>query len=153
MITKIDLKAEFGKLTMLQGRTPEMTAADRQGSFGTLASYRDGGLFAAKFAGEGAWERHPKGDELVQILDGETKFHIITEDGPQTYELTAGTVVIVPQGAWHRFESPGGVTLMTATPQPTEHMKVTIDDPRTIEQREGDTSVTEDLRKLAPAGR
>jgi hypothetical protein len=29
MITILDLKAELGKLTMLRGRTPQMTEADR----------------------------------------------------------------------------------------------------------------------------
>jgi hypothetical protein len=38
----------------------------------------------------------------------------------------------VPQGMWHRFESAGGVTLMTATPQPTDHPTVDVEDPRTI---------------------
>jgi hypothetical protein len=38
----------------------------------------------------------------------------------------------VPQGAWHRFESSEGVTLMTATPKPTEHLTVDVADPRTL---------------------
>jgi hypothetical protein len=44
-------------------------------------------------------------------------------------------VAIVPQGVWHRFEAPDGVSLMTATPQPTEHLTVAVDDPRTLEGR------------------
>jgi hypothetical protein len=39
----------------------------------------------------------------------------------------------VPQGAWHRFESPDGVTLMTATPKPTEHLTVDVADPRALD--------------------
>jgi hypothetical protein len=35
-----------------------------------LAPFRDGNIFSAKFAGDGTWERHPNGDELVQIVDG-----------------------------------------------------------------------------------
>jgi hypothetical protein len=42
-------------------------------------------------------------------------------------------VEIVPQGAWHRFEAPDRVSLMTTTPQPTQHLTVAIDDPRTLE--------------------
>ena len=42
-------------------------------------------------------------------------------------------LVVVPQGAWHRFESPEGVCLMTATPKPTEHLTVDVADPRTLE--------------------
>ena len=46
------------------------------------------------------------GDEIVQIVDGAVIFHIMTDDGPQSYPLKAGMVVIVPQGVWHRFEAP-----------------------------------------------
>ena len=135
MLTIIDLKAQFAKLNMLHGRKPEMTEADRKGSgaFATLAPFRDGNIFSAKFAGDGAWERHPNGDELVQVVDGSTTLHIMTEDGPQSHLLSAGMVVIVPQGAWHRFHSPDGVSLMTATPKPTEHLTVDIEDPRTLQ--------------------
>ncbi len=132
MITIIDLKAELAKLTMLRGRTPEMPAAARKGAFATLAPYRDGAIFTAKFAGQAAWERHPNGDEIVQIVDGATTLHLMAEDGPQSFTLSAGMVAIVPQGTWHRFESPDGVSLMTATPQPTEHLTVAVDDPRTL---------------------
>jgi hypothetical protein len=31
---------------------------------------------------------------------------------------------------WHRYRSTGGVTLMTATPLPTDHVRLDIDDPR-----------------------
>ncbi len=86
-----------------------------------------------KFSGEGPWERHPNGDEIVQVVDGATTFHIMTDDGPQSYALKAGMVVIVPQGKWHRFEAPDGVSLMTTTPQPTQHLTFAIDDPRTLD--------------------
>ena len=133
MITVIDINAEFGKLRTLRGRTPETPEAEREGAFAKLAPYRDGGMFAAKFAGESAWERHPNGDEIVQIVEGATIVHLMTADGPQSVALKAGMVIIVPQNTWHRFEAPDGVSLVTATPQPTEHLTVTIDDPRTLE--------------------
>jgi len=134
MLTILDLKAEFSKLKLLRGRRPEMTESDRKGSggFATLAPFRDGNIFSAKFAGEGAWERHPNGDELVQIVDGSTTLHLMTDEGLQSFALGAGMMVIVPQGTWHRFVSPDGVTLMTATPKPTEHLTVDVEDPRTL---------------------
>jgi len=134
MITIVDVKAELGKLTMLRGRRPEMTEADRKGTnaFATLTPFRDGNIFSAKFSGNGAWERHPNGDELVQVVEGETKFHIMTDAGKETHTLKAGMLVIVPQGLWHRFEAPDGVCLMTATPKPTEHLTVDVEDPRTL---------------------
>jgi quercetin dioxygenase-like cupin family protein len=134
MITILDLNAEFAKLKMLRGRTPETTPREREGAFARLAPYRDGAIFTAKFAGEGAWERHPNGDEIVQIVDGATTLHLMTAEGPQSLSLKAGMVAIVPQNTWHRFEAPDGVSLMTATPQPTEHLTVTVDDPRTLDK-------------------
>ena len=133
MLTILDLDAEFGKLRMLKGRTPEMPAAEREGAFARLAPYRDGAIFTAKFAGDGAWERHPNGDEIVQIVDGSTVLHVMTDAGPQSFALKKGMMAIVPQGTWHRFEAPEGVSLMTATPQPTQHLTVAVDDPRTLE--------------------
>jgi mannose-6-phosphate isomerase-like protein (cupin superfamily) len=133
MVTVIDLTADLAKLTMLHGRTPQTTSADRAGSSAQVAPYRDGALFTSKFSGKGAWERHPQGDELVHILDGSATLEIVTKDGPpQSFSIRAGTVAIVPQGAWHRFLSTEGVTLMTATPQPTDHIRVDVDDPRSV---------------------
>ena len=134
MITIVDLKAELGKLAMLHGRRPETTEAERKasGAFATLTPFRDGNIFSAKFTGDGAWERHPNSDELVQIVDGSTTLRIMTEDGLQSHALRAGMVAIVPQGMWHRFESADGVTLITATPKPTEHLTVDVADPRTL---------------------
>jgi quercetin dioxygenase-like cupin family protein len=130
MIATLDLKAEFAKLTMLKGRTPTSSEAERKGAFARLAPYRDGAIFAAKFAGTSAWERHPQGDEIVQIVDGATTLHLMTAEGRQSLALSAGMVVIVPQDMWHQFEAPDGVCLTTTTPQPTEHLQVDVEDPQ-----------------------
>ena len=131
MTTIIDLTAELANMTMLHGRTPQTTSADRVGSSALLGPYRDGTLFAGKFSGKGAWERHRQGDELVHILDGSTTLDIATGEEPiRSLSLRAGMIAIVPKGAWHRFRSPEGVTLMTATPLPTDHIRVDVDDPR-----------------------
>src|ERR1700761_8652584 len=128
MTTVIDLTAELAKLTMLEGRTPQSTGADRAGTAAQLAPYGNGSLFTGKFSGTGAWERHLKGDELVHILDGSATLDIVTDDGPpQSLLMRAGVLAVVPQGAWHRFRSPEGVTLMTATPLPTDHVRLDID--------------------------
>jgi mannose-6-phosphate isomerase-like protein (cupin superfamily) len=132
MVTIVDVRSEMAKLTMLRGRTPTMPAAARAGSAVRLADYRDGSIFASKFAGRGDWERHPEGEEIVQIVDGSAVLHLVTEEGPQSVTLAAGTLAIVPQGAWHRFECPEGVTLLTVTPQPSEHVREDVADPRSI---------------------
>jgi quercetin dioxygenase-like cupin family protein len=130
----IDLNAELAKLTMFRGRTPQSTMADRKGSGTRLAAYRDGVLFATKFAGKGHWERHPTGDELIYVLDGTGTLEIVGEDGSQFFALRAGMIAVNPQGAWHRFHSAEGVTVMFATPNPSEHINLDVDDPRAVER-------------------
>ena len=133
MLTITDLNAELAKLSLLRGRTPQTTAAEREENHALtrLAPYRDGTIFIAKFAGSGVWERHPKGDEIVQIFDGTATLHIVSDGRPEAFTLSAGAFVVIPQGAWHRFESVGGVSLMTATPQPSDF--ATVDDPSLLE--------------------
>ena len=132
--SSIDLNTELAKLTMFRGRTPQSTMADRKGSAARLASYRDGALTAAKFAGKGHWESHLAGDELIHILDGTATLEIVCDDGPpKSFALRAGMLAVNPQGAWHRFHSSEGVTLMTATPSPSEVIELDVEDPRMVE--------------------
>jgi mannose-6-phosphate isomerase-like protein (cupin superfamily) len=130
MATAFDLKAEFAKLKMLQGRSAHTTRDQQTESSAELATYRDGSIFTTKFTGSSTWERHPNGDEYVQIQDGTTTFDLETATGIETLELAAGMMIVVPKGAWHRFRSPGGVSLLTITPLPTEHVRTETDDPR-----------------------
>jgi len=132
----VDLSAELAKLTMFRGRTPQSTMADRRGSGARLAPYRDGALLATKFAGKGHWESHFAGDELIHILDGTATLEIVCDDGPpRSLVLRAGMMAVNPQGAWHRFHSSEGVTLMTATPSPSEIIELDVDDPRTVHRK------------------
>jgi mannose-6-phosphate isomerase-like protein (cupin superfamily) len=123
----VDLDTELAKLTMFRGRTPQSTMAERKGSAARLASYRDGGLSITKFAGKGHWEAHLAGDELIHVLDGAATLEILGEDGPQSFALRAGMIAVNPQGAWHRFQSSEGVTLMAATPFPSEVIELDVD--------------------------
>ena len=56
----------------------------------------------------------------VHILDGTATLEIVGEDGPQSFALRAGTIAVIPQGAWHRLHSAEGATQMTVTPFPGE---------------------------------
>jgi mannose-6-phosphate isomerase-like protein (cupin superfamily) len=129
LVAVLDLDAELARLTRF-ARTPTSPEADRRKGLGQLAPYRDGAIFASKFSGTGGWERHPNGDEIVHIVEGSTLLRLLPEEGPQTLELRAGMMVIVPKGMWHRFESATGVTLMSITPLPTDHPPVDVADPR-----------------------
>ena len=57
---------------------------------------------------------------------------IIVDGKLETHALSAGMTIVVPQGAWHRFHAPDGVSIITATPRPTEHLTVDVEDPRTL---------------------
>ena len=127
MVKAVDIKAALASLPVLRGRTPRTSNEEASKSFATLAPFGVGGVFAGSFEGTSEWERHSKGDELVHVLEGEATLTLLTDDGPQKMTLKAGMLTVVPQGCWHRFHAPHGVTLMTVTPQPTDHS--TAEDP------------------------
>ena len=126
----IDLNAEFAKLKMFRGRTPQTTFAERKGSAALLAPYRDGFLLVSRYAGTTHWETHPA-DELVYIVDGTETLDIIEGDRPQSYTLGAGMMAIVRPGVWHRFHSADGATSFNVT-LPSEHVDLDVDDPRQV---------------------
>jgi mannose-6-phosphate isomerase-like protein (cupin superfamily) len=70
----------------------------------------------------------------------------MTDKGLETHELHAGMLAVVPQNTWHRFRAPNGVSIVTATPKPTEHLTVDIDDPRTLTEAERTGSTEEKWR-------
>ena len=120
MIKAVKIEEALAKLPVLRNRGPETSDEEADAAFAILAPFRDGALFAGSFQGESPWERHSKGDEIVQVLAGATRLTILTDDGPQVLEMSAGMLTVVPQGCWHRFNAPEGVTVLTATPRPTD---------------------------------
>ena len=108
-------------LETFHGRRPDTPVSDLNNTFATLAQTDKVGVYAGSFDGESAWERHRNGDELVNVLRGQTHLTILTDDGPTELDMKAGMVTIVPQGCWHKFRAPGGVTVMTMTAGPTDH--------------------------------
>jgi mannose-6-phosphate isomerase-like protein (cupin superfamily) len=129
MVKAVDIRAALQPLQVWHGRKPRGGDAEPGGNyFATLAAYRDGAIFAGSFDGDSEWERHANGDEVVHVLAGETELTVITAEGPQVLRLAEGMLTVVPRGCWHRFHAPKGVTVLTVTPQPTEHS--TAEDPR-----------------------
>ena len=47
------------------------------------------------------WEKHPNGDEVVVVLQGEATFILEQDSGQQEIPLVAGNYVVVPQNTWH----------------------------------------------------
>lgn len=128
MVKAVSVTEELAKMKPLRNRTAQTSPEEEDGVFARLGVLGDAEMFAGSFDGESPWERHPNGDELVQVFAGETKLTILSDDGEDVLHLSAGMLTVVPQGRWHRFHAPDGVSLMTATPLPTEHSDA--DDPR-----------------------
>ena len=101
--------------------------------FVKLAAFNRGGLFVGRFTGRAPWERHTRGDELVQVLDGEVDLTVMTASRPVQVTLRAGGVFVVPRGLWHRQHARTEVTLLSATPTPTDISFA--DDPRSRKRR------------------
>ncbi len=130
MVKAIDIQAALSTRPILHGRGAE-TEVDAADAFAKLTRFRDGAIFVGSFSGESPWERHGNGDELVHVLAGAAALTILTDGAPETLQLRAGMIAVVPQGLWHRFQVPDQVTLLTATPQPTDHSFAA--DPRAAE--------------------
>ncbi|MBL4908039.1 MAG: cupin domain-containing protein [Sneathiella sp.] len=119
--TAISVIDRLNELTCFTGRTPETKDGDMGDAFAVLSEYRDGEIYVGHYSGYSEWERHPAGDEIVTVLDGETNLILLTAEGEISNPLSKGGLFVVPQNIWHRFESPKGVKVFTVTPQPTEH--------------------------------
>jgi len=126
MVKEIDIQAALAALPVLTDRRPNDARAGA--AFARLADCGNGGVFAGRFDGDSEWERHRQGDEVVHVLAGEAELTVLTAEGPRVLRLSAGMLTVVPVDCWHRFRAPEGVTLMTVTPEPTEHSDA--DDPR-----------------------
>ncbi|MFC4272792.1 cupin domain-containing protein [Sneathiella chungangensis] len=124
----IDIEAALKGLARLRNRGPETAPEDEEPAFATLEKFGNGAVFTGSFDGSSPWERHRGGDELVHILKGETQLTILSGESEDILTLKAGMLTVVPQGCWHRFQAPNGVTVLTVTPQPTDHS--TARDPR-----------------------
>ncbi|USD33758.1 MULTISPECIES: cupin domain-containing protein [Vibrio] len=119
--TVITIEEEFSKLNYLSGRTPKTTDEESKDAFAMLSEYSNGGVYIGHYDGYSEWERHSHGDELVQVLSGQTTLVLLVDGKEQRNELSQGQLLVVPQAIWHRFETPNGVQVMTITPQPTDH--------------------------------
>ncbi len=102
-------------------RTPDF--ADEQGlaRFWMLGPCNGGMAWVGRFSGASPWERHPDGDEVLHVLEGEVQVVLLGESGTVRTRLQAGQVFIVPRNTWHQQEARGTVVQWGATPGRTEH--------------------------------
>jgi quercetin dioxygenase-like cupin family protein len=105
----------------LASRSRDLPHATFAGTpFAKLAAFNHGSLFVGRFTGQAPWERHPHGDELVHVLDGEVDLTVMTGRRTRRVTLRAGHLVVVPRGLWHRQHARSEVTILSATPTPTD---------------------------------
>jgi len=74
------------------------------------------------------WERHPDGDELLYVLEGELEMTLLRESTSEQASLNPGSLFVVPKGVWHRPYAKTDVRLLYVTPARTETS--TAEDPR-----------------------
>ena len=118
--TPIDVRDSIDKLEFLADRTPEAHGSGSETFFARLSDYRNGGVFVSYWGGCGEWERHPNGDEIVMVIEGEASVFLI-QDGEETKQsLSDGQLIVIPENTWHRIES-ARVKILTVTPRPTDH--------------------------------
>jgi quercetin dioxygenase-like cupin family protein len=123
-----DLNAARAGLTTL-AISKETTEAEANGAVRELGWLADRLVGVMRFAGETPWERHPDGDELLHVLDGEVDVTVLTDTGPVRVPVAAGDVFVCPRGLWHRQRSQRAATLLFATATATSQASW-ADDPR-----------------------
>jgi quercetin dioxygenase-like cupin family protein len=73
-------------------------------------------LGMVRFSGLTPWERHPGGDELLYVLDGEVEVTVLGDDRTVRATLRRGSTFGVPSGLWHRQHAQPSVALLFVTP-------------------------------------
>lgn len=71
---------------------------------------------AVRFSAKPPWERHPAGDELLYVLDGELELSLLAPEGRIEVVLRTGSIFVVPRGLWHRSSPRGAVSMLFVTP-------------------------------------
>src|SRR3989442_2365988 len=81
-----------------------------------LASLNRCTLGVTRFSEPSHWERHPAGDELLHVLEGEADVFTLTEGGPVRSPVRARSNFICPPGPWHPPLPPPPLAMLFRTP-------------------------------------
>jgi mannose-6-phosphate isomerase-like protein (cupin superfamily) len=114
-----DLRAALNGLPTLT-ITSSTTAEEADAAVREFGSFNQCTLSLMRYSGQPPWERHPNGDELLHVLEGEMDVTVLGDKGPIRVLVRVGAIFVVPRGLWHRPVAESGVTLFSATPRPTE---------------------------------
>lgn len=72
-------------------------------------------------------ERHPDGEELAFVLDGDIDLLLDNGDSEQALPLRHRNAGLIPAGTWHRVAVHQPSTIMFITPAPARTQHRTID--------------------------
>ena len=128
MLREHDLRAALREVPHLT-ITDATTAEDADAAVRNVAKIGNLTLGVMSYTGQTPWERHPDGDELLLVLDGELELTALTDDGPVKRTLRAGEAFVCPQGLWHRQYAEKSVSMLYGTPIATSEISM-ADDPR-----------------------
>ena len=110
-----DLRAALREAAHLN-ITADTTGEEADAAVRNVAKIGNLTLGVMSYTGLTPWERHPDGDELLLVLDGELEVTVLTDDGPVTRKLRAGEAFVCPQGLWHRQLAEKSVSMLYGTP-------------------------------------
>ncbi len=97
-------------------------AAHPEGSFLDVAAFNGNTLGACSITGTSpVWEMHPDTDELFYIIEGEFEMTLLQTETPEHIVATAGSVMVIPKGLWHKPGAPQGSKFIYLTPGTTLH--------------------------------
>lgn len=116
--SSVSISDALSALAPLIGRTPTSNETDWATTLGQVGN---AGIYIVDYSGISEWERHSHGDEIVMVLDGVTTLYMLIDGEDIPHPLGAMELIVVPQGTWHRFETPIRTQVLTVTPQPTDH--------------------------------
>ena len=110
-------------------RPVDIAKGDPELAFNEFVAFNNGhfGVFRATGEGAGPWEMHPDTDELLFALQGAVTIELFGDGGNERVPLTAGSLVVVPRGRWHRHVDADDLVELYHTPG----QSLACDDPST----------------------
>src|SRR5262249_34943867 len=115
---------------ILEGTSAEEMALKRGDPSRIVGKFDRCLLGAVRFSAQGPWERHPDGDELLHVLEGDIEMTILAPEGRVELTVSEGSVFVVPRGLWHRSRPRGIAAMLFATP--TRNGEVSFADDPTL---------------------
>ncbi len=64
------------------------------------------------------YHRHPEGDQMFFVHEGEGSFYLDDEDDEEFVKIGPGSVMLAPKGVWHKIVAETELIASQATCQP-----------------------------------